>query len=195
MNEVEDYIKLFGMTNLLVTNELDGIERQYEIDLGHKACEVRDSDEVYYPQFEMAIRTEATMMARHYELFYCLENAVRALIGETMKDGVGPSWWDSGKVPRTVTDEVARRIKRETDSGITRRSMEPIDYTTFGELGEIIKANWDLFGSVLNSPKAVELVLARLNTLRAPIAHCSPLAEDEVLRLRLSVRDWFRLME
>jgi hypothetical protein len=27
------------------------------------------------------------------------------------------------------------------------------------------------------------------------VAHCSPLAEDEVLRLKLSVRDWFRLME
>jgi hypothetical protein len=28
-----------------------------------------------------------------------------------------------------------------------------------------------------------------------PIAHCAPLAEDEVVRLRLSVRDWFRLMQ
>jgi hypothetical protein len=38
-------------------------------------------------------------------------------------------------------------------------------------------------------------VMSRLNTLRGPVAHCTPLAEDEVLRLRLSVRDWFRLME
>jgi hypothetical protein len=43
--------------------------------------------------------------------------------------------------------------------------------------------------------KAVEVTLARLNTLRAPIAHCSMLAEDEVMRLHLSLRDWFRLME
>jgi len=38
-------------------------------------------------------------------------------------------------------------------------------------------------------------VMGSLNTLRGPIAHCSPLAEDEALRLRLAVRDWFRLME
>jgi len=38
-------------------------------------------------------------------------------------------------------------------------------------------------------------VFARLNTLGGPIAHCSFLGEDEVLRLKLSLRDWFRLME
>jgi hypothetical protein len=37
--------------------------------------------------------------------------------------------------------------------------------------------------------------MASLNTLRAPIAHCSPLGEDEVVRLQLAVRDWFRLQE
>jgi len=37
--------------------------------------------------------------------------------------------------------------------------------------------------------------MANLNTLRGPIAHCTLLAEDEVVRLRLSVRDWFRQME
>lgn len=34
-----------------------------------------------------------------------------------------------------------------------------------------------------------------LNLLRGPIAHCSPLAEDEVVRLKLTLKDWFRLME
>ena len=70
-----------------------------------------------------------------------------------------------------------------------------MDFTTFGELGEIIKANWDVFGGAFTSQPAVSKVMSSLNTLRGPIAHCSPLAEDEILRLRLSVRDWFRLME
>lgn len=88
------------------------------------------------------------------------------------------------------------RVQKELDSGISRRSDDAIDYTNFGELGEIIKKNLDVFGSIFNSPKGVERVLASLNTLRGPIAHCSVLAEDEILRLRLklSVRDWFRLM-
>jgi hypothetical protein len=80
--------------------------------------------------------------------------------------------------------------RREIESGMTPRSDEMLDYTTFGELSQIIENNWDLFGSIL---KAVKRVMANLNTLRGPIANCSPLAEDEVVRLQLSVRDWFRL--
>ena len=86
-------------------------------------------------------------------------------------------------------------MQKEIDSGVTPRSSEPIDFTTFGELGEIIKSNWDTFGGIFNSQKAVERVMTNLNTLRGPIAHCGVLAEDEIVRLRLSVRDWFRLME
>ncbi len=68
-------------------------------------------------------------------------------------------------------------------------------FTTFGQLSNIIESNWDLFGSTFSSVRAVNRVMANLNTLRGPIAHCSPLAEDEVVRLRLTVRDRFRLME
>jgi hypothetical protein len=78
---------------------------------------------------------------------------------------------------------------------MTPRSDERLDFATFGELSQIIKQNWDLFGGMFSSVKAVERVMANLNSLRGPIAHCSPLAEDEVVRLRLTVRDWFRLME
>lgn len=81
------------------------------------------------------------------------------------------------------------------DTGVTPRSQDPLDYTTFGELAEIIKSNWGVFGGIFSSVKAVERVMASLNTLRGPIAHCSLLAEDEVLRLQLGLRDWFRLME
>jgi hypothetical protein len=50
------------------------------------------------------------------------------------------------------------------------------------------------FSETFNSKSAFNKIMANLNTLRAPIAHCSPLADDEVVRLRLTMRDWFRLM-
>jgi hypothetical protein len=86
-------------------------------------------------------------------------------------------------------------MQRELDSGVTVRSDDAIDYTTFGELSQIINSNWSVFEDTFNSRRAVEKVMANLNLLRGPIAHCSPLAADEVLRLQLSLRDWFRLME
>jgi len=86
-------------------------------------------------------------------------------------------------------------VRKEIDSGVTRRSLDNIDYTTFGELAEVIRGNWEVFGAIFMSPKAVTKIMTALNTVRGPIAHCSPLAEDEMLRLKLAVRDWFRQMD
>jgi hypothetical protein len=189
-----DAVKVFGMTNHLAETELSAVEATLGIDLGRGLSDVRD--ETYYPQFEQQVRREAAGMARHYEIFYCLEKSIRKLVSETIaSSSAGANWWISGCIPQNIERSVGERMQREKDSGVTPRSQDPLDYTTFGELGEIIKSNWQLFGGIFSSVKAVERVMASLNTLRGPIAHCSPLAEDEVLRLQLSLRDWFRLME
>lgn len=188
----ESIIKLFGISNQLTELELKRIEDKFKIDLGRTNREIK-KDNVYYPQFDLEVRNEAKDMAKYYEIFYCLEKSIRSLILEEMVGAEGENWWD--KVPQVVKDEVKKRIVKEKDAGVTIRSSEPIDYTTFGELGEIIKSSWSVFGDIFNSRKAVERVMNNLNTLRGPIAHCSMLAEDEIVRLQISVRDWFRLME
>jgi len=195
MNRPEDQLKLFALANQLVEHDLDRVEREFSVDLRRQHRQVLDTDEDYYPQIEQTFRAEASAMAPHYEVFYSLEKAIRRLISDTLEAEEGEAWWSSTRVPGDLQREVSKRQKRELDSGTTPRSAEPIDFTTFGELGEIIKQNWDAFGALFTSVKAVEKVMGSLNTLRGPIAHCSPLAEDEALRLRLAVRDWFRLME
>lgn len=189
----KDLVKLFCVSNQFLELDLDRIEQAHQIDLGRKK-DKGDTDSAYYPQFEAKFRDEAKQMAKHYEIFYCLEKSIRDLIVTALKT-VDKDWWET-KVPQSVRDEVKARMKKEADSGVTFRSEEPIEFTTFGELSEIIKANWkDVFASIFNNLKAVERVMGDLNTLRAPIAHCGTLAEDEVLRLQLSVRNWFRLMQ
>jgi hypothetical protein len=194
MNNYDRIVKAFGMTNMLLEADLDQIEKRFGIDLGRKPLSARTQSKPPL-QFELSIRDEAAAMAAHYETFYCLEKSIRSLITDVLEAAEGEGWWASGRVPPAVHSEVQKRITRERESGVTQRSSEHLDYTTFGELSEIIKASWPLFGSVLNDLRAVETVMARLNTLRGPIAHCAPLAEDEVLRLALSVRDWFRLLK
>jgi hypothetical protein len=191
----EETVKLFGMTNHLLEHDLDRIENEYAIDLqrGHQSRAT--PDETYYPQIEAGIRAEAAAMAPHYEVFYSLETSIRTLIEQTLVAVEGPDWWDSDRIPSQIRQEAENARQREIDSGMTPRSEDMLDFTNFGELSQIIEKNWDLFGSTLSSVRAVKRVLASLNTLRGPIAHCSPLAEDEVVRLQLSVRDWFRLME
>lgn len=189
-------IKSFGMTNQMVIEDLSRIGLAYGVDLGHAPATAKSVEDVYYPQIDASIRREAEEMAKHYALFYSLEKSIRTLVSDALETAEKTAdWWLSNRVPPTVKQEVATRIQKEIDAGVTRRSLDELDYTTFGELSVIISANWDVFGSLFSSKKAVEKIMASLNALRNPIAHCSPLAEDEQLRLQLTVRDWFRLME
>ena len=191
----ENAIKVFGMTNQLLNAELSRIESEYSLDLDHTVRLDAHDHEQYYSQFDLAVRQEASEMMQHFEIFYCLEKSIRQLINDTMEDAEDTGWWSGKRVTTHLKEAIEKRIKREKDSGITLRSSDPLDFTTFGELSGIITVNWDIFGGILNSPKAVERIMSNLNSLRGPIAHCSPLAEDEVLRLRLLLRDWFRQME
>lgn len=186
-----DHIRLFGMSLQLVERELDQVERYLALDLQRETAD--DKDDEFYPQFKEIFRREASDMSAHYEIFYCLERSIRDLISETLLAAKGPNWWDEA-VPEPVKIEAAKNIKREQESGVTPRSLEKIDYTDFGQLGDIVRANWVAFVDTFNTEKAFNKVMHNLNLLRGPIAHCCPLAPDEALRLRLTIGDWFRLM-
>ena len=184
------------MTNMLLEADLDRIERDFDIDLGRAHEPEKHIEDSYYPQFDQNLRAEASSMATHYQLFYCLEKTIRTLISDVFMSAENDeNWWEKDLVPENIKTEVKKRIKKEKEAAVTARSTDPIDYTTFGELSVIINSNWSLFGSVFNDIKAVGKVMSNLNSLRNPIAHCSPLAEDEVLRLELSLRDGFRIMD
>ena len=190
----EEAIKLFGLNNLSIESEIRRIERECDVDLGHRDDQEQSIDKIYYPQFAERVRAEALRMSTSYQIFYCLENSIREIIVERLEEQGGPDWWHSA-VPETVRKNAEGNQKKELSSGVTPRSADLIDFTNFGELGEIIKSNWDIFGDLFRDVRAVEKVLATLSTLRAPIAHCKALAEDEELRLHLGLRDWFRQME
>lgn len=186
-------VRLFGLNNLAVEAAIKHVEKLHDVDLGHSLQTVSQPDETYYPQFDAAIRAEASAMAVQYRVFYCLENSIRNLISDILTEEHGEDWW-SVAVPPNVREHAEKTQEKELESGISVRSDELIDYTTFGELGEIIKSNWAIFSDIFKNIKALEKVISTLNTLRGPIAHCKPLAEDEIVRLHLALRDWFRSM-
>ncbi|WDF70574.1 Swt1 family HEPN domain-containing protein [Sphingobacterium oryzagri] len=196
MNNKQDQlskIKLFALANSLAENELDKIEAELDLNLGRiEKKEVQAKS--YYLQFSSDYRKEARMMAQHYEVFYCLEKSIRSLVVELMFEKYGENWWD--KIKEEIRKGVDLNIKREEESGFTIRSEEKIDYTTFGELSQIVTANWDAFETLFKrGQRSFQKIMTNLNQLRGPIAHCCPLAEDEIVRLELTVKDWFRIME
>lgn len=195
MNTKEQLL-LFAASTLTLNRSLDKVEDRYKIDLGRPERKPGDveQDRAYYLQFPAVLRVQAAEMGSHYETLYCLENSIRDLVTGKMVDAHGEGWWDA-HVPQPVKDTVELNRKREAEAGISMRSTDPIDYTNFGELLVIIEHNWQTFSDTFNNQKGLRRVLSGLNMLRAPIAHCAVLAPDEVVRLELGIRDYYRLME
>ena len=139
------------------------------------------------------LEKEAFEMSKHYEKFYYLERSIRILIEEVMQKAYGENWWSN--IDARVKRNVERNLEYELDTSHTKRSERAIDYTTFGDLRKIINNHWEVFSIKFSrNLNSVNDVLIDLNRLRVPIAHCSPLAEREVLRLKIRLADWNELI-
>ena len=192
-DDTDKFIKAFGMSALLIEDDINKISENYGFQLKTNSTEISKKI-LEYEQFPMGIRKKSLEMSRYYELFFCLEVSIRDLVSQTLIDAEGSNWWQSKRVTEGIQNEVILRQKKEVDSGFEVRSEFEIDYTTFGELSQLITNNWDIFQTIFKSKSAVSSILTRLNVLRGPIAHCSQMSDDEKTRLEITVRDWFRTL-
>ena len=197
MNREND-IEFFILKNAAITRDLNETLSRERIGTCRGPLEAQADSLVaeYLNQVDFKTIADAERMSEFYKLFYALENDIRDLIESTLSDSRGNDWWDR-VVPQVVRDNVKKNYDREASEGLPPRSDRLIDYTTFGELSEIVKENWDCFsGMFSNATKnRVLRVLNRLNIARGPIAHCNFLPEEEAICLKLTMRDWYRLME
>jgi hypothetical protein len=188
-------VELFVLKCAVIESGLRATLAEYDVGHSDRLGSVDDEQlEPFIKQFDLANRKNAAHMSRYYEIFYLLENDIRRLIVETMEAAHGVNWWDT-HVPQGVLEEVRKNRSREAQAAVSIRSEDDIDYTTFGQLGDIIRDNWSDFAGMLSNQSAVSRVMSALNMLRGTIAHCGVLADDEVDRLKLAIRDWFRVLE
>jgi len=147
-----------------------------------------------FAEFSQSLKLQAALNAPFYQMVYCLERMIRDRVTGVMEQAEGEGWWDSNRIDPEVRRKARDLNERERDKAFNQRARM-IDYTTLGQLGEIITKNWDLFEPHYQSAKAVNNAVAELNLVRGPIAHCCPLEEEEIVRLKLYVHNWFKLVE
>lgn len=191
-------IELFCLKCAVVTQDLNRVMDGLRVANVRSSLE-QETDSLisgYVAQIDYEIVRNAERMSDFYKVFFALENDIRDLVEETLEAEFGVQWW-SLKAPQQVKENVQRNIDREASEGLPPRSSREIEYTTFGELNDIIKDNWDSFSGLFSSvsKNRVLRVLVRLNHARGPIAHCNFLPEEEAVRLKLAIRDWYKLME
>lgn len=192
MKELNNF-QLFGISGIRIEKELLKLTAK-GVEIGRNIA-LEDVNEVDLDGFSPELKNRASKMAQFYQLFYCLENSVKELVIGILKESHGVGWWDKEKiVPDGVKQSAKQNKQNEENQGFTLRSEFMIDYINFGELSIIIDKNWDNFSDVLKNKMAVKRILTQLNRLRSPIAHCNELADDEVGRLVLALKDWNRQM-
>lgn len=183
-------LQLFSMRNLLLESDLAKLENS-GINIDHSKG-IEKSELVDIELFESDIIQSAKTMADFYVLYYAFENSVRRLISGRLSEKYGMNWWDTN-VPEGVKNNVKDKQSKEKDTVMSIRSEDPLTYTNFGELIDILNKNWVDFSDSIRSQKAMQQILGQFNLIRNTIAHSCELNEDEILRLKLLVKDWLRI--
>jgi len=183
-------LQLFSMRNLLLESDLEKLENS-GINLDHSK-NIEKGQLVDIELFEFDLIQSAKKMADFYVLYFAFENSVRRLISGRLSEKYGINWWET-KVPDGVKTNVKDKQNKEKEAIISIRSEDPLAYTNFGELIDILNKNWADFSDSIRSQKAMQQVLGQFNLIRNIIAHSCELNEDEIIRLKLLVKDWLRI--
>ena len=190
MNKFSDRLERFAFKNLMLETDLINIEES-GVDIQHIDT-ISKKEIVDTELFEHEILTSARKMARFYVYYFAFENSIRSLISGRLEEKHGLNWWDI-KAPPGVAKNVADNQAKERDTAMAIRSEDPLSYTNFGELIDIIIYNWEDFSDTIRSKKSMESVVSQFSKIRNVIAHSCELEEDDIIRLKLLIKDWFRI--
>lgn len=136
---------------------------------------------------------EATSAAEAYRLIFVFENFLRLFVVGVLSKDAARQWWD--RVPKDVQDEVLK--VEETDdikSWMALGSRDRSALMTFPQLLRVIDVTWkDGFEELVRDKGLIQG--ARLIVhLRNTICHMTNVPEEELDRIRQTMRDWFRVI-
>lgn len=161
--------------------------------------EVAPSDAIYLsasydlaPLMPEAVR-RSSEAAVAYRLFFIFETYLRQLIVEVLSKDGEETWWDKG--PGDVQAEVVKLEQtEETKSWMALGSRDKSSLLTLPQLLKIIDENWKgAFDDVVRDKGLIHE--ARLiSHLRNTICHMSAISDEEMSRIRQTMRDWFRIV-
>lgn len=142
--------------------------------------------------FSPRLMGEAEKMSEVYVAFFCLENAVRDLISQRLLERKGTDWWNESVPAKIKTAVETLKGKEAKNRYHTQRSTTLIGYTMFGNLAQIIIANWQEFSDLFPDQAWVTSRFNDLEMSRNVIMHTGLLPPIEIERIESIVRDWIR---
>jgi Swt1-like HEPN len=127
-----------------------------------------------------------------YTAIAAFENSVRALVVKTLIEKFKEEWWEKG-----ASNGIRERAqKRLDDEQLVRwhaqRGQDPINYTTFGDLKNVMQNNWDAFEDLIGSLPWASGIFDVVERSRNVIMHSGMLEREDIERLGVNIRDWVK---
>ena len=190
MTNTPDRVYDFVFKGLLTEEALDRAGRQSR-NLGELA-DVEIAKTLSIDLLDDELVANAKSMAVVYAATAAFENAVRGLIKNILLENVGENWWADA-----VSEKVRKRAetRKEEEKKIkwhTQRGDDPIYYTTMGDLGNIIRANFEKFEPYIHSAEWAAGVFDVVERSRNVIMHSGTLGNEDIERLGINIRDWIK---
>ncbi len=132
----------------------------------------------------------AQLMANVYIALHALENMIRDFVIEQLSEEFGEKWEE--KIPQKIKKQAETR--KQTEAKLRWHTQRQYDfmYWQFGDLGQIIIANWDTFKDILPNQHWANNILDNLEISRNLIMHAGVLERIDIERIGISIRDWIR---
>lgn len=140
--------------------------------------------------FPMDLRMGAVKNSDIYTAFFCFENSVRNLVSARLIERKGPTWWKTcatASIQKRVADRMSKDKKNKWHAP---RANDEISYCDFGDLSDIIQNNWSEFEDLFPTQDWVKTRLDDLEPSRNALAHSNVLADQDIERIAMFLRDW-----
>jgi len=136
---------------------------------------------------------QALSGAETYKLLFVFENYLRRFVVEVLSEDTSANWWD--RLPKDVQDEVAKLEQtEEAKTWMALGSRDKSGLLTYPQLLRVMEHNWKDYFEELVRDRSLIQEARTIGHLRNTVCHMSLVPEEEVDRIRQTVRDWFRMV-
>lgn len=190
MNSTTSQLYNFAFRGLLAEEALDSVGRRGKLFLKMaddeiiKALALESLDEIHV--------ANAKTMAIVYTAIAAFESGVRELVVKILTDKHADEWWEKG-FSKNIRDRAMKRLEDEQHARWhSQRGQDPINYTTLGDLKNVMQNNLldfeDLVGSITWAAGIFDVVERSRNV----IMHSGILEREDIDRLGVNIRDWVK---
>ena len=144
-----------------------------------------------YEMLDQELIVNAEKMSVIYIAIHTFENMVREFVKNALIEVYQEEWWNkvSGDIRKKANGRMEDDAKFRWHG--TRGGTE-IEYCDFGDLSSIIVSNWSIFEEIIVNQDWVKSLLSVLERSRNIIMHGGILANQDIERIGINIRDWIR---